>query len=533
MKNSFRQSMAWLHTWIGLVLGWLMLLIFVMGTASYFNDEITQWMQPETQFAALPPEKTAMVALNTLNRIAPNAASWYVNLPTARQPATTVYWQDSGKYQQQTLNPLTGEKIQARDSQGGEFFYRMHYQLYGFPSSLGSILVGIVSMFMFVALISGVITHKKIFKDFFTFRPHKGQRSWLDFHNLTAVVALPFFIMITYTGMVIFFYLYMPWGIMARYGNESNKLFDEMQNSTAIVKYDTAPRQAAMQPFQKMIQQASMIWRNGSPIGVIDVDKPNTDQAKMTFSRQPRDELNSRFGDSLTFSAATGELLPDQRNHSAIVQTGGVIYGLHQAHFASWPLRWLLFFSGLLGSAMIAAGLILWTVKRRLKDSAQAKPSISHYVIERLNITAIVGLPLAMAAYFWANRLLPVALATRSNWEVRSFFIVWLLTLIHALLRPWKQAWREQLVVVTVLFMTLPILNMITEPRSSLLHTFLQGHTILAGFDVTVFGLGLLFACAAYRVMQPAHSSKHDARRKSAKAHAELHVQQIEEQADT
>jgi uncharacterized iron-regulated membrane protein len=34
----------------------------------------------------------------------------------------------------------------------------------------------------------------------------------LDFHNISSVVALPFFLTITFTGLAIFFYLYLPWG---------------------------------------------------------------------------------------------------------------------------------------------------------------------------------------------------------------------------------------------------------------------------------------------------------------------------------
>lgn len=46
---------------------------------------------------------------------------------------------------------------------------------------------------MLVMLVSGVIIHKKIFREFFTFRPKKQvQRASLDSHNLTGVVVLPF-----------------------------------------------------------------------------------------------------------------------------------------------------------------------------------------------------------------------------------------------------------------------------------------------------------------------------------------------------
>ena len=47
MKEDFRQSMAWLHTWTGLVVGWVLFFVFLTGTAGYVQIEFTRWMQPE------------------------------------------------------------------------------------------------------------------------------------------------------------------------------------------------------------------------------------------------------------------------------------------------------------------------------------------------------------------------------------------------------------------------------------------------------------------------------------------------------
>ncbi|MFP3787432.1 PepSY-associated TM helix domain-containing protein, partial [Burkholderia sp. SIMBA_024] len=77
--------------------------------------------------------------------------------------------------------------------------YRLHFDLHYLPVVCARYIVRCCAMFMLVPIISGIITHKKIFKDFFTFRPGKGQRSWLDFHNASAVLALPYHAMITYT----------------------------------------------------------------------------------------------------------------------------------------------------------------------------------------------------------------------------------------------------------------------------------------------------------------------------------------------
>ena len=161
MKNTFRLSMTWLHTWSGLLLGWVLFAIFVTGTATYFRAEITEWMQPELRRGSSPVD-TAAVTWRSLEARAPESTRWFVSLPDDRTTATMAYWQPGTEGKRSgsaTLDPVTGEDVSARDSRGGEFFYRFHFQLQ-LPHPWGRYLAGVAAMFMFVALISGVITHR-------------------------------------------------------------------------------------------------------------------------------------------------------------------------------------------------------------------------------------------------------------------------------------------------------------------------------------------------------------------------------------
>src|SRR4029450_14098283 len=68
-------------------------------------------------------------------------------------------------------------------------------------------LVGLASMAMMALCVSGVIIHRKIFTDFFTFRPdRKPRRLVLDLHNVTGVLGWPFHFLITLSGLVIFWW---------------------------------------------------------------------------------------------------------------------------------------------------------------------------------------------------------------------------------------------------------------------------------------------------------------------------------------
>ena len=172
------------------------------------------WMQPQFASMQIKQESAIQSAFAYLQKNAPDAKSWYIGVANQNTPANKVYWQKAdGGYESKTLDANTGKELSLSATQGGDFFYGFHYQLYGMPYSIGRLIVTFAALIMFIALISGIITHKKIFTDFFTLRAFKGQRSYLDFHNVSSVIALPFFLTITFTGLAIFFYLLFPAGM--------------------------------------------------------------------------------------------------------------------------------------------------------------------------------------------------------------------------------------------------------------------------------------------------------------------------------
>ena len=67
MEKSFTQRMDWLHTWFGLVLGWLAFALFLTGTIAVFWFEIQHWAQPELHGAKmLSPEATVQYSVDYL-----------------------------------------------------------------------------------------------------------------------------------------------------------------------------------------------------------------------------------------------------------------------------------------------------------------------------------------------------------------------------------------------------------------------------------------------------------------------------------
>src|SRR3546814_4435583 len=84
--------MAWLHTWTGLLLGWLLFAIFVTGTSAYFQEEITRWMTPEVRSVPADPASGFVAATEWLKREVPGGSEWSIYSTGKRAAGLQLYW---------------------------------------------------------------------------------------------------------------------------------------------------------------------------------------------------------------------------------------------------------------------------------------------------------------------------------------------------------------------------------------------------------------------------------------------------------
>jgi uncharacterized iron-regulated membrane protein len=497
MKDGFRQSMAWLHTWAGLLVGWVLFAVFLTGTAAYLRPEISYWMRPELGLSRPGPHQAA-IAVAAMQERAPASPAWFITLPDGRETVTHVFWREPGApgrgFRDAVLDAETGRSVTARDTQGGDFFYVFHFQLHYVSVLWGRWIVSICAMFMLVAIVSGVITHRRIFADFFTFRPGKGQRSWLDGHNVCAVLALPYHLMITYTGLVLFMLMVMPWGIDRAYPGQRAAFNTEAFGNAPPRPRANAP--APLVPVAPLMEEAQRRW-GGGRVGRLVVNNPGDASATVQLVRAEAERM-SYNPQSLTFDGATGALVHDSGAGRPAAELRGVMYGLHIGRFAGPVLRALFLLAGLAGTAMVATGCILWAVRQRQQALKAGRPGFGTWLVEKLNIATIAGLPLAMGAFFLANRLLP-EMPQRAAWEVHLFFIAWGLCLLHSLLRRGRRAWVEQLAAGAAIFALLPLLNALATERH-LLATLTQGDWVRAWFDLGLLACAALLAGLAWKV---------------------------------
>ena len=499
MKEGFRQAMAWLHTWLGLTFGWLLFAIFLTGTLSYFKEELSRWAHPEVPVRALDTRAALGHAQAFLQQHAATAPSWFVMPPDERQPALEVMWQQPAEkgrgFVSKLLDPETGQLVNTRESRGGDFFFRFHYELeLGYP--WGRWLASLAALAMLVTLVSGIITHKKLFKEFFTFRPGKGQRSWLDGHNLVGVLVLPYHLVITYSGLVIFMAMLLPASFTTVYKGGASQFYQEVFPNAFAPAAQGEP--APQVPLTALYDAAVAQWPQAR-FSRVEVQHPGDKGARVVFYRHGGDRIAYLPGASLAFSAVTGQPLGTTVPGTGALLVGGGFYGLHMGQFASPLERWLYFIFGLAGTGMIGTGLVLWLTKRQLKHAREPRPPFGLRLVATLNLAGMAGLVVAVGAYLCANRLLPPQLADRSAWEVRIFFLAWLAGLIHAALRHKREGWVDQLGLAALLYLVAPLSGLFTTERG-LPMALAQGDWATAGVDLSLLLCALVFGWLAHKL---------------------------------
>ncbi len=173
-------------------------------------------------------------------------------------------------------------------------------------------------------------------------------------------------------------------------------------------------------------------------------------------------------------------------------KTFTTMVGLHEAHFAGAALRMLFFLCGLMGCAMVGSGLVLWTVARLPKVGAAA--GFGWRLVHALNLGTIAGLPAAIAAYLLANRLLPLDLGARAEWEVRVFFGAWIAVALAGAWPAPRRAWRGALALVAALFVAAVLADVATA------RMLWDDPAWFLGFDAALLALSAGFALISHKV---------------------------------
>ncbi|NLK67105.1 MAG: hypothetical protein GX282_06490 [Campylobacteraceae bacterium] len=443
------------HKYIGILLAYVGFFIFFSGTLGYYKNEITLFMQPEYYKLDYKSPNALRGGVEYLSKHHTNADVWEITPPSSSSPFVMLSYKNDKETRQCrrekpriNLNPETGERVKARSTYGGNFISKLHFNLWYISAAKGREIMGYATLLMILTIVTGVVIHKRIFKDFFKFRKNV---LWRDSHIVASVSGLVIFFMLAVSGL----YLVERFMLKEIYADVSAQNQATMQQD--FLEKAKAKREARKKTRKTIEQNATQATQNlvktsnktkytptlneieniinsnlkGRDLKNISIQKDASDTAyvQLNFdSKNPFSQNGLSFNAEL-YNVKTGELVDsvNERELDRGQKVSQFMKVFHMGLFGSEITKFIFFIFGCLGLMMCFSGAILWQKKSRSKTAL--------YLGRFLNGSIFIGLFAGFGMYLLSNQLIKFSTPLRHNLEVNAFFTALIIaTLLSAIL---------------------------------------------------------------------------------------------------
>lgn len=213
-RSVFYRLSVWLHLWLGLVSGIVVVLVSLTAAALVFEDELRVWLQPYQTVSVpaagnrtfLPPSVLSKAVMDKYKI----PSVYGVFYRGEQRSATVPYYGDPSQYQVVYVNPYTAEVLK-QQFVAKDFFWQMivgHYELW-LPKRFGMAVVSYGTLIFVITLFTGLVLwwpkkwNKSTRKQSF-FIKVKGsfKRLNYDLHNVLGFYSLLIALILGLTGMM-------------------------------------------------------------------------------------------------------------------------------------------------------------------------------------------------------------------------------------------------------------------------------------------------------------------------------------------
>ena len=365
--RAFSAALLRAHSLIGILFCAAIYLVCVSGTLAVLVDEFAVWEAPETPIvSAVAPDRLAAIAAEGYAKAKAAGLNHdlYIVTPSPTLPQLSITAYDDGRHREWVAD-TSGHLAPRPETPWTEFVREQHYNFH-LPAPFGAYLVGIVGTILLSSLVSGVLAHRRVFKDAFRFRWGGSRRlANADLHNRIGVWALPFHLIVSLTGSLLGL-AGLIIGVLAliAYQGDQEKAIGALLGPMATADSRPAPLPDIRPMIATIERQAP-----GSPVTYVRFDHIGTAGQIVQISTAAAGHLSRMEG--WTF-APDGRLLAKAGFTDGSV--GMRIYGMVQPlHFGTYGGIWIKLIYVVLGAglcAIVASGVNIWLVRRREQGRA-------------------------------------------------------------------------------------------------------------------------------------------------------------------
>ncbi|ARD22602.1 PepSY-associated TM helix domain-containing protein [Shewanella japonica] len=511
MKSLTIKKLYKLHSWVGIITGILLFIIAFTGAVAVFaKPELTVWANNAIRG---PIESTSAQLAEKVHQHAAEVGPEYleevhIQLPDAKNSATVRliyeghFIDENGKEEHKgvvyELDPNTLKITNKTDMESffsliklnmATFIAHFHADLHlGRP--IGLILTGLLGLTLMVSIATGIVIHRKILAQLFTFRLSKSFSLALnDGHKVMSVWAVLFHSMIAFTGAFLGLatVILVPAAAYVSFNGDQEKLIETF---TAI----KPPIMAEVAATTKLatILQASEQQRPDLTFNRVAIMGYGDKNALVYLFGTGGEQLG---GETLIYQGSNAEYINTQANFGRLEGITGKIldamFPLHFGNFGGVFIKAIWAILGLSTALIPISGIMLW-IERGMNAKHPAHSRETYIRFNKLLIGSCAGLVLATVVLFptqlIVNKWYPGIDATSLLFYV--FFITWFLACCLPFVMSAKKA-MQCLTLTTswLLILIMPMDAILTN--SHLLNVFVTGHYVSVGVDLVLCILGI------------------------------------------
>lgn len=394
----FTRINKWLHLWLGLASGIIVLIVCLTGCIWVFNDEIEGLLEPETKIErqdkpVITPAKLSAIVAHEY----PDKLPAYANYQQGRTINLNLKDKVEKKEKGERgggrrgggvtlkINPYTGEIISREVRKKGETdFFRFILNGHRFlwmPSEIGRPIVNYGTMIFVLLLITGLIWwYPKKWNKSTTDKSFKikwgasFKRVNLDLHNVLGFYSLLFLLAIALTGMVYGIKWYSEGLYWVTSGGEHLSEFKRLESDSLQAKKFYTPEQAMDLAWNKVI--AKHPKSQGFYYNFPDTSKakasigitvyPNAGQFynskgytfdQHTLAELKREDVYSRDYETAEFSTKLRKMN----------------YDIHVGSILGFPGKVMAFLAALIGASLPVTGFLIWYGRKFKKKKKVVK----------------------------------------------------------------------------------------------------------------------------------------------------------------
>lgn len=357
----FRKIIRYIHLWLGLASGVLIIFLGLTGCILAFEVEIRNITEP---FRKVTPTQQAYISPVVLKPVAEKYLQSHkalgIEYPGKNKAAVASYY-DAENFEQVFMNPYTGAFLKHKNMK--KDFFRIiiagHYNLW-LPISIGRPIVASATLVFLCMMISGIILwwprNRGAKKQRFRIKWNtRWRRKNYDLHNVLGFYITWVAIFLALSGLIMGF----TWFSKSVYWITSGgNAMQEHKNPESVIR-SASLKNKTEDLWQMHLQGIS----EDESIAVYFAQTP-TDPIEIIINHRPGTYYNTDF---LHYDQYSGKLLPAGGSYEGSFKQASVAdkiqrmnYDVHVGAIGGLPGKLLAFLASLIACSLPVTGFLIW-----------------------------------------------------------------------------------------------------------------------------------------------------------------------------